>query len=182
MMGVGIGAFVATVLLWLFRRSVRGVTAAEVGEPRVLRYHWGISALGAVAVVLLPLLLSITLLTSDEVPNKKELWGGGIVSSLAALLGSWLYVVASRTEYTWSDDGLCLKSPFRTGREVRWEDVARISYLAKSASFDIATSSGESVPLSVHLMGLPVLLRFLSARCGALFDEEARRFAKPYID
>ena len=179
-MSAGIGAFFAVALLAFLRWSVRRSVPQNEGGVRVLRYHWLVSVLGVLGIVLLPALYCFALFTTTDTLNPRQAWGAAAVVGLVAAIGSWIAVVALRTEYRWSERELIWARANNTERRLQWDDVVGVSFTKDGSSFVIRGTDGTKISVSIFVRGLPVLIEFLSARMRDKFDEQATIAAKDY--
>ena len=154
------------VALFLFWTAVALVPRRAVKAGNVLaelRYGRTLRLFALVVALAIPTLTAVLMWVTAWHGTQRLLLAGVSLTGLS-LLGGALLLEVERVVLTITADGLIGDSPWRRRREIRWSEIARVTYSSLNRWYAITDSAGRTIRASAYLVGLPVLLHALRER------------------
>lgn len=147
----------ALVMGWLARSRKRGTS----GVPsRELRYPRSMVIVGGVTSLMFFAFATLAYFTSK---NPVEIWVYAIFIGFG-MLGTYILADALRAHYRVDDQGIDYRTLLSGSGRMSWADIRRVSYSPSAKWLRLEKHTGETVRLSVMLIGLPEFARLCLTR------------------
>jgi len=151
------GSIMSLVMGWVARTRLRARTPASSLR---LQYPPSTLIIGVVTFLFFGAIAVI----SNVFANHTTTWWTTATFVAFALLALPIIAGYFGTRHEMSEDGLRYGRLFGSSRYVRWLDLKGIRYNPVTKSFRLESHSGDTLSISVMLMGLPIFARLVVAK------------------